>query len=75
MKNFEIRYGHPRLLWVLYQHCTISTKTVHCLVSLMAMFARTIDWQTGLSFNPFMPNVFFHLYQLDESISNFSVVG
>ena len=25
--------------------------------------------------NPFMPNVFSHLYQLDESISNFRVVG
>ena len=26
-------------------------------------------------FNPFMPNVFSHPYQLDESISNFRVAG
>ena len=30
----------------------------------------------GIGFiNPFMPNVFFHRYQLDESISNFRAVG
>ena len=75
MKNFEIGYEHPRLWSALHQHGTKSTNTVLCLDSLMAMFARTIDGQTGLSFNSFMPNVFFHPCHLDESISNFRVVG
>ena len=28
-----------------------------------------------ITVNPFMPNVYSHPYQLDESISNFRVVG
>ena len=45
--------------------------TVATLNSLPIGFCRLLL----LFFNSFMPNVFSHLYQLDESISNFRVVG
>ena len=32
------------------------------------------SWKTDINVNPFMPNVFPHPYQLDESISNFRVI-
>ena len=44
-----------------------STKLAHCVHNFFKIIVHF--------FNPFIPNIFSHPYQLDESISNFRVVG
>ena len=42
---------------------------------LITAYELHIFFWCAFPFNPFMPNVFSHPYQLNESISNFRVVG
>ena len=51
----------------------ISASTLIDKVGLLAF--KTWAYDVLVAFNPFMPNVFSYPYQLDESISNFRIVG
>ena len=47
---------------------------LHSLFLVLAIISLGKSQMVAL-LNPFIPNVFSHHYQLDESISNFRVVG
>ena len=45
------------------------------IIRLSTSSENSGEWQFASGINRFMPNVFSHPYQLDESISNFRVIG
>ena len=48
---------------------------MQCIKKQIVSVIGSINKPNSNSLNPFMPNVFSHHYQLDESISNLRVVG
>ena len=70
-------YQHFFNLYIKLQHNNSYDKPCNfCFIIINNLIISSIyDLNVCLIFNPFMLNVFSHIYQLDESIFNFRVVG